>query len=139
MRRVFIAQCTSEVYWEQCWLTAETASGRKDLRYLLFTQFGCISNVSRLSVPVEIQHLFHLWPSWLTLKGNSTILHSWSVPDLRSLELTPPGHVTLFAFIFIRLWRGADWSRGAECRVEEVVECQGGSAGSVCKRNAVKR
>lgn len=34
MYRVFIAQCTSEVYWEQYW--------RKHLQYLSFSHVGCI-------------------------------------------------------------------------------------------------
>ena len=73
MCRVCIAQCTGEVYWEQCRLYSLTAAAGKDLRYLSFTHFGCIS----LSLK-ELQRAMIVscrgWES-RTMDKLSTVLH----------------------------------------------------------------
>ena len=50
------------------------------------------------------QVVFHSSGFGLMLKMYSTILHSWSAQDLRSLELIPSLPITFFAFIFLSLF-----------------------------------
>ena len=60
-------------YWEQCWLYSLTAAGRKDLRYLSFTHFGCISLLLK-ELPSAVRVTCRGWDSCTSSDDSLSII-----------------------------------------------------------------